>query len=129
MKDPDRPKASPHVLIVDDENVICMTLAWIFRAKGYETRTAGSAEEALTLLNPWIPHIAILDVSLPGMDGVDLAIHLKVLCPDCQLLLISGQPDSIESLKRAQDKGHQLELLPKPISPTLLLDRAAEMLA
>jgi CheY-like chemotaxis protein len=128
MKDPDRLKASPHVLIVDDQSVICMTLAWIFRGKGYETRTAGSAEDALALLEAWIPHIAILDVSLPGMDGVDLAIHLKVLCPDCRLLLISGQPDSIESLKRAQDNGHTLELLPKPVSPTFLLDRAAEML-
>jgi CheY-like chemotaxis protein len=125
----DRITAKKRVLIVDDEKVITMTLAWIFKGKGYETATAYSAEEAMRLLGEWIPQLAILDVSLPGMNGVDLAIHIRGRCPDCQLLLISGKPDSMEALNRAEGNGHSLELMAKPVPPAVLLDRAAELLA
>lgn len=125
----DRISAKKRILIVDDEKVITITLAWIFKGKGYDTCTAYSAEEAMPLLDGWIPQLAIIDVSLPGMNGVDLAIHIKGRCRDCRLLLISGKPDSMEALDRAEGNGHILELLAKPIPPAVLLDRAAELLA
>jgi DNA-binding response OmpR family regulator len=118
-----------HVLIVDDEKVIAITLGRIFSGIGYEVRTAYSAEEALTLMNGWTPELAVLDVSLPGMNGVDLAIHLRGLRPECRVLLISGKPDTQEVMERACRNGHELELMAKPVPPRILLDRAAELLA
>ena len=65
------------VLIVDDEHTIADTLDAIFSASGYETRTSYSAEQALEIVVEWQPDLAILDVVLPKMNGIDLAIFLK----------------------------------------------------
>ena len=124
-----RPAASRHrILIVDDEPAIAGTLAWIFAAKGYEARSALSAEEALEIIEGWVPEIALLDVCLPGMSGVDLAIRMKAQCPQCSLLLISGQPESGDVLRDAGERGAGLELLAKPMPPAALLERAGELL-
>lgn len=125
----DRVNASQRVLIVDDEKVIAITLGRIFSGKGYEVRTAYSAEEALVLLVGWAPQLALLDVSLPGMNGVDLAIQLSALSPECRILLLSGKPGTQEVMERACGNGHVLELIAKPVPPRILLDRAAELLA
>jgi DNA-binding response OmpR family regulator len=124
-----RLSAGRRVLIVDDEKVITATLSWIFTARGYDTRTSYSAEDTLALLNSWLPDLALIDVSLPEMNGVDLAIRMKGLCPECRLLLMSGKPDSMEILDTAGRNGHVLELVAKPVSPKVLLDRVAELLA
>jgi DNA-binding response OmpR family regulator len=116
------------VLIVDDEKVISITLGQIFRGKGYEARTAYSAEEAMPILDGWAPDLAVLDVSLPGMNGVDLAIRVKALHPECRVLLISGKPETLEIVESAGRNGHILELIAKPVPPAVLLDRAAELL-
>lgn len=63
------------------------------------------------------------------MNGVDLAIRLRALCPQCQILLISGKPETQEVMERACANGHVLELMAKPVPPRILLDRAAELLA
>lgn len=117
------------VLIVDDEKVISVTLSIIFASKGYEVRKAYSAEEGLSLLNGWTPDLALLDVCLPGMNGIDLAILMKGTYPQCCILLISGKPDSMDLLDRASRNGHVLELMAKPVPPGVLLDRAAQLLA
>jgi len=118
----------PRVLIVDDDKVIAITLAHIFVAKGYEARSAYSAEEAIPLIDGWVPDLAVLDVCLPGMDGVDLAIRLKAMCARCRVLLISGKPETLDLVERAARGGHALELIAKPVPPAQLLDRAAELL-
>lgn len=123
-----RVNAAQRVLIVDDEKVIAITLGRIFSGTGYEARIAYSAEDALALLNGWAPDLAVVDVSLPGMNGVELAIHLKALSPGCRLLLISGKPETQEVVEDAGRNGHVLELIAKPVPPRVLLDRAAELL-
>jgi DNA-binding response OmpR family regulator len=114
---------------VDDDKVIAITLARIFSGTGYEVRTAYSAEDAIALLDGWTPDLALLDVALPEMNGVDLAIHLKGLSPQCRILLLSGKPDTLEVMERAERNGQVLELMAKPVAPRVLLDRAAELLA
>ena len=67
----------PHrVLIVDDE-LVCDTLLAVFTNSGYEARTAISAESAIEVVAQWEPHLALLDVDLPQMNGIDLAVALK----------------------------------------------------
>lgn len=58
------------ILAVDDEKTVCRTLALIFDGRGHQTRTAQSAEDAFVLIAGWKPGAAILDVNLPGMNGV-----------------------------------------------------------
>jgi CheY-like chemotaxis protein len=115
------------ILIVDDERVIADTLALIFGKRGYEARTAYSAEDALGLIPTWAPDLAVLDVALPTMNGIDLAILLKAEYPACEVKLLSGQADIGDLLTAATASGHAFEVLAKPVHPTILLDMAAQL--
>ena len=79
---------SSRILIVDDERVIADSLAAIFERQGYRARAAYSAEEALQIIAQWPPRLAILDVVLPGMNGIDLALLIKSGYPDIAVMLI-----------------------------------------
>ena len=116
------------LLVVDDEYSIASTLKLIFQSRGFEVRIATSAEQALQLINGWEPDIAILDVFLPAMNGIDLAILLGTTHPTCRVILFSGQPRSGELSNKAAAEGHPFEILAKPIHPDDLLSRAARLL-
>jgi CheY-like chemotaxis protein len=124
MVSPTEPR---RVLIVDDEVSIATTLGVIFTRAGYQTRAVHSAEEALRLLEEqgWVPDVAVLDVCLPGMHGIDLAILLRAKCPACNITLFSGQPATEALLNDAEQEGHFFEILAKPVHPEELLTRAA----
>ena len=115
------------VLIVDDEHVIADTLVTIFSAAGYESRAAYSAEGALDLVPGWPPHFAVVDVILPGMNGIDFAILLKVITPDCTVQLFSGKIDTDSLLEAARGRGHAFEVFTKPVHPTELLALASAL--
>lgn len=117
---------SQRVLIVDDERTITDTLVTIFSGRGYETRGVYSAEEARKVILDWPPDLAIIDVRLPGMNGVDLAILLKAEHPSCRLTLFSGHTSTAELLEFAESQGHHFDIVAKPIHPEELLDWAAE---
>jgi DNA-binding NtrC family response regulator len=119
---------SRKILIVDDEVTIADTLALIFSSSGYEARTSYSAEQALAMLEEWRPDLAIIDVVLPGMNGIEFAIFLKSSYPECQFLLFSGQPGTSNLLEEAKEKGHLFEILAKPLHPTFMLATVSDML-
>jgi DNA-binding NtrC family response regulator len=120
---------SRKILVVDDEESIADTLALIFTSNGYDSRTAYSAEQALEMLEEWRPDLAIIDVVLPGMNGIEFAIFLKASYPDCHFLLFSGQPGTGGLLEEAKRKGHLFEILAKPLHPTFMLATVANMLS
>ena len=117
------------IMIVDDEETIADTLALIFTSNGYDARSAYSAEEALEMLEQWRPNLAIIDVVLPGMNGIEFAIFLKASYPDVHFLLFSGQPGAGGMLEEAKKKGHLFEILAKPLHPTFMLATVANMLS
>jgi DNA-binding NtrC family response regulator len=118
----------PVVLVVDDESAIADTLAEILTRSGYTAIPAYDAEDALetALLMP--PELLITDVLLPGMSGIELAVTVRRIFPDCRILLFSGQAASAGLLASANRKGHEFELLSKPVHPSDLLGWASESL-
>ena len=122
------PKPTRRVLIVDDETAIADTLALIFKTQHYEARVAYSAERAIEILAEWRPDLAVLDVVLPEMNGIDLAIVIKANYATCHVLLFSGNTNTSVLLEEAGRKGHQFEVLAKPVHPNLMLERASELL-
>lgn len=116
------------ILIVDDEPTISDTLALIFASSGYEAKATYSAEQALEMLEDWRPDLAVIDVVLPGMNGIEFAIFLKASYPAVQFLLFSGQPGTSGLLDEARRKGHLFEILAKPLHPTFMLARVSDML-
>ena len=111
------PKAHRRILIVDDEISIADTLALIFKTEHYEARTAYSAKRAIEILAEW-----------PEMNGIDLAIVIKANSPVCHVLLFSGHANTAMLLEEAGKKGHQFEVLAKPVHPNLMLERASALL-
>lgn len=122
-------KSRRRILIVDDEIAIADTLALIFTLQHYEVRTAYSAEGAAEILAEWRPDLAILDVILPEMNGIDLAIVIKANYSTCHVLLFSGHANTAMLLEEAGNKGHQFEVLAKPVHPNIMIERASALLS
>jgi DNA-binding response OmpR family regulator len=111
----------PVVLVVDDESAIADTLTEILSRSGYAAMAVYDANDALetALLTP--PEMLITDVILPGMSGVELAITMRRIFPDCKILLFSGQASTADLLASAKSQGHHFTLLSKPVHPRDLL--------
>jgi DNA-binding NtrC family response regulator len=122
-------KTTRRILIVDDELAIADTLALIFKTQHYDARVAYSAERAVEIIAEWRPDLAIIDVILPEMNGIDLAIVFKANYPGCHVLLFSGHANTAMLLEEACRKGHQFEVLAKPVHPNIMLERASALLA
>ena len=116
------------ILIVEDEQVVADTLGKILSASGYEIRIAYSAEAAFEIIPAWSPRVAILDVMLPKMNGIEFAVALKQNLPACGVILFSGQPSVEALLKKASEEGHQFEILAKPVHPNVILHRISDLI-
>jgi CheY-like chemotaxis protein len=112
----------PHVFVVDDEQVIASSLAAILKLHGYAATAFTSAREALAAAQSKAPDLLISDVLMPGLSGVDLAIQIRGECPECRILLFSGQATTQDLLKEARRQGNLFELLQKPVHPSALLE-------
>jgi len=78
------------ILIVDDDQSTSKTLTLIFRKKGYETETAGTGKEAMEKTRGRFFNLALLDIKLPDMDGVELVTRLKEIHPDMVVMMITA---------------------------------------
>src|SRR5690349_24576346 len=90
------------ILIVDDEPVVRDSLARWFAAEGYETKAVASAREALEVINQrW--DLALVDIKMPGMDGIELESRLKEADADLIVIIMTGYATvetAIQALKR-----------------------------
>jgi DNA-binding response OmpR family regulator len=111
----------PVVLVIDDESVIADTLAEILNRTGYAAIPLYDAEDALETALVMPPDLLIADVVLPGESGIDLAIKVRRIFPDCRILLFSGQAATSDLLASANRCGHKFALLSKPVHPKDLL--------
>lgn len=118
----------PVVLVVDDESVIAETVAEILSQSGYAAVTAYDGNEALEIALTMPPEMLITDVVLPGMSGIELAIKMRKIFPDCKILLFSGQAAAIDLLATARGAGHHFNLIHKPVHPKDLLMHVSESL-
>ncbi len=76
MAEPMTPPAR-RVLVVDDNRDSVETLSMLLKIKGHDARMASDGEEALTVADDYQPHVIVLDLSLPGMDGYEVARRLR----------------------------------------------------
>jgi len=104
----------PLVLIIDDEEGIRESLSVILEDEGYRVVSAGSGEEALTMLQEQLPDLIILDVWLPGMDGIQTLQEITALKKELPVIMISGH-GNIEVAVKATRIG-AYDFLEKPLS-------------
>lgn len=77
-------------LVVDDNEMIAVSLGQCLEYRGYQVTTAFSGEAALSAVDEFPPHVAVLDIGLPGIDGFEVARRLKVRFPSVVLIAVSG---------------------------------------
>lgn len=111
----------PRVLVVDDERVIADTLAKILDLNGYDASAAYTGTEAVESARSLQPDLIISDVIMPDMNGIEAAIKIRSFLPGCKILLFSGQAATADLLENARARGHEFDILAKPIHPADLL--------
>ena len=84
------------ILVVDDERDYNETIVKRLRRRGYEAETALSGPEALELLGHKSFDVALLDIMMPGMDGIEVLRELKKRAPEVEVILLTGHA-SVES--------------------------------
>ena len=78
------------VLIVDDEPEAVELLQEFLVAKGYEVITAGDGEEALQKVKKERPHLILLDVRMPKMDGLEILRHVREIDKEVGVIMVTG---------------------------------------
>ena len=112
------------VFVVDDEDVIASSLAMILRKQGgFDATPFTDPLRALQAAQAEAPDLLISDVIMPQISGIDLAIQMRGVCPNCKVLLFSGQAATADLLDAARASGYTFELLLKPVHPADLLAR------
>ena len=102
------------ILVVDDEKNIRGSLEGILKDEGYRVRAAATGEELLKHVGQAVPDLVILDVWLPGMDGLQALEELKRLHPELPVIMISGH-STVEAAVKATKLG-AYDFIEKPLS-------------
>jgi FixJ family two-component response regulator len=118
--------AKPLVSVVDDDESVRESLAGLIRSVGLAVKVFPSAEEFLGSVDVAGTNCLILDVRMPGMDGLQLQGHLKASYPELPVIFITAHGSEEEARRRALAAG-ALDYLLKPLSEEEVLsavDRA-----
>jgi len=101
------------ILIVDDEESVRKSLADVMCDEGYEVMTAASGREGIDLLNDAQPSLALLDIAMPEMDGIETLRRFKEIRPDMQVIMVTGH-GTIETAVKTTKMGAYDFLLKPP---------------
>ena len=110
------------ILIVDDEINIRMTLKDILKDEGYETYVAGTGEKAIKIVSKESIDMIILDVRLPGIDGIETFKNIHKDHPELDVLMISGHSDISTAVSAVKIGAY--DFLEKPLSMIKILTAA-----
>jgi FixJ family two-component response regulator len=111
--------ATPIVFVVDDDISVRESLQLLIQCEGWHPETFASAREFLDRPRSLVPSCLVLDVSLPGLNGLDLQKRVAVERPDMPIIFITGYgdvPTTVQAMKAGA-----VEFLTKPFSDDALL--------
>jgi FixJ family two-component response regulator len=135
-KSPQRPKSelsarriepsSPIVFVVDDDISVRESLELLIHKQGWQPKTFSSAQEFLESPRVRVPNCLLLDISLPGLSGLDLQKRIVIERAEMPIIFITGYgdvPKSVEAMK-----GGAAEFLTKPLNHEVLLSAIRQSL-
>jgi len=112
-------QATPIVFVVDDDISVRESLQLLIQCEGWRPETFASAQEFLDRPRNLVPSCLVLDVSLPGLNGLDLQKRVAVERPDMPIIFITGYgdvPTTVQAMKAGA-----VEFLTKPFGDNVLL--------
>lgn len=112
------------IMLVDDEERFLSTTQKLLNKKGYDAITASSGSLALELLGQKQVHVVILDVKMPGMDGIETLKAIKKQYPMVEVIMLTGHA-TVESAVQGLKTGAS-DYLMKPAEIDDLIERAEE---
>jgi DNA-binding NtrC family response regulator len=98
------------IIVVDDDEGIRETLAAILQEEGYQVETAGCGKEAIEKTNAKFCNLALIDIRLPDMEGIELLEKIKVTVPKVRKIIITGFP-TLHNAIQAVNSGADAYLL------------------
>ena len=92
------------VLIVDDQNGIRVLLLEVFSSEGYNTFQAANGKIALEIVKRESPDLVLLDMKIPGMDGLEILKHIKAIDASIKVIMMTAYGE-LDMIKEATDHG------------------------
>jgi two-component system response regulator (stage 0 sporulation protein F) len=92
------------ILIVDDQNGIRILLMEVFNVEGYQTFQASNGKLALEIVRKESPDLVLLDMKIPGMDGLDILKHIKQIDSSIKVIMMTAYGE-LDMIKEATDLG------------------------
>lgn len=124
MSSPTSPTGA-RVLVVEDEPVLAGTVATYLDRAGHQVRTVGDGLEAVEVARDWAPDVVVLDLGLPGLDGVEVCRRIRTFS-DCYVLMVTARADEVDTLVGLSVGAD--DYLTKPFSVRELVARVQVML-
>ncbi|HLS25342.1 MAG TPA: response regulator transcription factor [Beutenbergiaceae bacterium] len=115
----------PRVLVVDDEAPLARLVARYFERDGFEVETTGSGQEAIALARELDPGVIVLDLGLPGIDGVEVCRTVRTFS-DCYIVMLTARVEEVDKLIGLSVGAD--DYVTKPFSPRELVARVRAML-
>ena len=110
---------APFVNVVDDDALVLRSLGRLLRSAGFAVRTFPSSEEFLSKTQSGEPGCLVLDLTMPGVNGLDLQAQLARTGNECPVVFLSGNADISQSVKAM--KAGAVDFLTKPVDREKLL--------
>jgi len=97
-------EAPGRVLIVEDREPIRRALGDLLQDRGFEVRVAADGVKGVELASQWNPEVVMMDLRMPGWDGLEATLQIKANDPLCQVIIFSASEDP-PTRKLAEDEG------------------------
>ena len=125
MHEDTRSRSGERALVVDDAPEFRELVASLLRKEGFAVETAGDGQRALDLARSFVPDVIVLDLGLPGIDGVEVCRRLRTFT-DAYVVMLTGRQEEIDKLIGLSVGAD--DYVTKPFSPRELVARIRAML-
>jgi DNA-binding response OmpR family regulator len=117
------------ILVVDDDPYILMSLEFLMKKNGYDVMVARNGTEAMDIVNKQMPHLVLLDIMMPDVDGYEICKYIKgsAALNNTRVIFMSAKTKESD-IKKGYDLGASLYVT-KPFSTRELVKQIKELLA
>jgi len=118
------------ILVIDDNALVRESFTELLRHRGYDVEQASDGEEALDVVRTRSIDLAIVDVMMPTMGGLEFRQRLQETAPDVKTILVTGEPSQLEELMEddVEFMSGKVAVLYKPVHPVKLLNEVGKRL-